>query len=161
VRRQIPILAVAVLAFLVVVFVHALSDNLPIMHRWIDRRYLFVFPAIGAIAAIVLASSVLTPQRLLAILYGLADAYSAFRMLALSFFPCMIPFVVTIDDAGHITPVLRSCFGVRACSCTRLCSFYVAIGYPCLGGRRGHAPSLRITDKSSIERVADPSWCQP
>src|SRR4029077_10586456 len=36
-RRQIPILAIAVLAFLVAVFVHALVENLPIMHRWIDR----------------------------------------------------------------------------------------------------------------------------
>ena len=28
------------------------------MHRWIDRPYLFVFPAIGAVAATVLALSI-------------------------------------------------------------------------------------------------------
>src|SRR5712672_4422003 len=58
-RRQIPALALAVLAFLIAVFAHALITNLPIMHRWLDRPYLFVFPAVGAMAAVVLASSVL------------------------------------------------------------------------------------------------------
>src|SRR6202041_674214 len=33
-RRQTPVLAVGVLAFLVVVFVYALAENLPILHRW-------------------------------------------------------------------------------------------------------------------------------
>src|SRR6478672_2973453 len=56
---QIPILAVGVLAFLVLVFAYALAENLPILQRWIDQPYLFVFPAIGAVAAIVLALSIL------------------------------------------------------------------------------------------------------
>src|SRR6202165_4100571 len=46
-RRQVPVLAVGVLAFLVVVFAYALAEHLPILHRWIDRPYLFVLPAIG------------------------------------------------------------------------------------------------------------------
>jgi cytochrome d ubiquinol oxidase subunit II len=58
-HRQIRILAVAVVVFLVVVFVYALAEHLPILHRWIDRPYLFVFSAIGVIAAIVLALSIL------------------------------------------------------------------------------------------------------
>jgi cytochrome d ubiquinol oxidase subunit II len=45
------------LAFLVVVFAYALAENLPILHRWIDRPYLFVFSAIGAVAATLLASA--------------------------------------------------------------------------------------------------------
>src|ERR1700686_5256145 len=39
--RQIPYLAVGVLAFLAIVFIYALAENLPLMHRWIDRPYLF------------------------------------------------------------------------------------------------------------------------
>jgi cytochrome d ubiquinol oxidase subunit II len=58
-HRHIRILAISVLGFLVVVFAYALAEHLPILHRWIDRPYLFVFPAIGAIAAIVLALSIL------------------------------------------------------------------------------------------------------
>ena len=58
-RGQIPVLAIGVLVFLILVFSHALCSDLPILHRWIDRPYLFVFPVIGAAAACVLASSIL------------------------------------------------------------------------------------------------------
>jgi cytochrome d ubiquinol oxidase subunit II len=99
-HRQIRVLAIAVLAFLVVVFVYALAEHLPILHRWIDRPYLFVFPAIGAIAAIVLAMSIMShddrwPFYTLAVIF-----VSAFGTLALSFWPYMIPFVITIDQAA-------------------------------------------------------------
>jgi cytochrome d ubiquinol oxidase subunit II len=99
-RRQIPVLAVGVLAFLVVVFTYALAENLPILQRWIDRPYLFVFPAIGAFAAIVLALSILNhndhwPFYMVALIFA-----SAFGTLALSFWPYLIPFVITIDEAA-------------------------------------------------------------
>jgi cytochrome bd ubiquinol oxidase subunit II len=99
-HRQIRILAVCVLLFLVVVFVYALTEHLPILHRWIDRPYLFVFPAIGAVAAIVLALSILRhndrwPFYMVAVIF-----ISAFGTLALSFWPYMIPFVITIDKAA-------------------------------------------------------------
>src|SRR6202047_3650939 len=99
-RRQIPVLAIGVLAFLVLVFAYALAENLPILHRWIDRPYLFAFPAIGAVAAIVLALSILRrndhwPLYMVALIFVLA-----FGTLALSFWPYVIPFVVTIDEAA-------------------------------------------------------------
>jgi cytochrome d ubiquinol oxidase subunit II len=99
-HRQIRVLAVCVLVFLVVVFVYALAEHLPILHRWIDRPYLFVFPAIGAIAAIVLALSILRqndrwPFYTVAVIF-----VSAFGTLALSFWPYMIPFVITVDQAA-------------------------------------------------------------
>jgi cytochrome d ubiquinol oxidase subunit II len=98
-HRQIRILAVAVLVFLVVVFVYALAEHLPILHRWIDRPYLFVFPAIGAVAAIVLALSILRhndrwPFYTVAVIF-----VSAFGTLALSFWPYLIPFVISVDEA--------------------------------------------------------------
>jgi len=99
-RRQIPVLAVGVLAFLVVVFAYALAENLPILHRWIDRPYLFVFPAIGAVAATVLALSILNhndywPFYMVGLIF-----LSAFGTLALSFWPYMIPFVITVGQAA-------------------------------------------------------------
>jgi cytochrome d ubiquinol oxidase subunit II len=99
-HRQIPALAIGVLAFLVLVFVYALTERLPILHRWIDRPYLFVFPAIGAAAAIVLALSILRhndhwPFYMVALIF-----VSAFGTLALSFWPYIIPFVITIDGAA-------------------------------------------------------------
>jgi cytochrome d ubiquinol oxidase subunit II len=99
-HRQIRVLAVSVLVFLVVVFVYALTEHLPILHRWIDRPYLFAFPAIGAIAAIVLGHSILSlndrwPFYMVALIF-----VSAFGTLALSFWPYIIPFVITIDEAA-------------------------------------------------------------
>jgi cytochrome bd ubiquinol oxidase subunit II len=99
-HRQIRILAISVLVFLVVVFAYALAEHLPILHRWIDRPYLFVFPAIGAVAAIVLALSILRhndrwPFYTVAVIF-----VSAFGTLALSFWPYIIPFVITIDEAA-------------------------------------------------------------
>src|SRR5882757_10010873 len=99
-RRQIPMLAACVLAFLVLVFAYALAEHLPILHRWIDRPYLFVFPAIGAVAATVLALSILNhndywPLYMVALIF-----VSAFGTLALSFWPYMIPSVITVDQAA-------------------------------------------------------------
>jgi cytochrome d ubiquinol oxidase subunit II len=99
-RRQIPVLAVGVLIFLIIVFIHALTEHLPILNRWIDRPYLFVFPAIGSIAAIVLAASILNhndywPFSMVALIF-----MSAFGTLALSFWPYLIPFVITIEEAA-------------------------------------------------------------
>src|SRR5882762_10560545 len=57
--RMIPRLSAALLVFLIAVFAFALVENLRVMDRWLERPYLFVFPAIGAVAAIVLALSIL------------------------------------------------------------------------------------------------------
>ncbi len=99
-HRQIRILAVSVLVFLVIVFVYALAEHLPILQRWIDRPYLFAFPAIGAIAAIVLALSILRHNDQWPFYTVAAIFVSAFGTLALSFWPYMIPFVITIDEAA-------------------------------------------------------------
>src|SRR5271168_1025951 len=99
-RRQTPVLAVGVLAFLVAVFVYALAEHLPILHRWIDRPYLFVFPAIGVIAAILLTLSILRRNDTWPFYTVAAIFVSAFGTLALSFWPYMIPFVITVDEAA-------------------------------------------------------------
>jgi len=90
-HRLIVVLAVGVLVFLELVFVYALSEHLPILQRWIDLPYLFVFPVIGAVAAIVLALSTLSqndrwPFYMVALIF-----VAAFGTLALSFWPYMIP----------------------------------------------------------------------
>jgi cytochrome d ubiquinol oxidase subunit II len=99
-HRQIRILAVAVLVFLVVVFVYALAEHLPILDRWIDRPYLFAFPAIGLIAAIVLALSLMSHNDRWPFYTVAAIFVSAFGTLALSFWPYMIPFVISVDEAA-------------------------------------------------------------
>jgi cytochrome bd ubiquinol oxidase subunit II len=98
--RVIPPLAVGLLTLLVVVFVYALAENLRVVHRWLERPYLFVFPAIGVIAALVAAESVRSrrdgvPFHMVAVIFA-----AAFGTLAISFWPYMIPFSITIEEAA-------------------------------------------------------------
>ena len=130
----------ACLAFLVVVFAYALAENLPILHRWIDRPYLFVFPAIGAVAAIVLALSILRhndhwPFYMVALIF-----VSAFGTLALSFWPYMIPFVITIDEAA--APQSSLDVHVLGCGSDRLPTDAALHGYQ-LQRLQGQGPSDR------------------
>jgi len=99
-RRQIPVLAIGVLAFLVLVFAYALAEHLPILHRWVDRPYLLIFPVTGALAAIVLALSILNHDDYLPFYMVTLIFLSAFGTLALSFWPYMIPFVTTVNQAA-------------------------------------------------------------
>ena len=136
-RRQIPILAAAVLAFLVVVFIHALSDNLPIMHRWVDRPYLFVFPAVGAVAALVLASSILHhndywPFYMVSLMFS-----AAFGTLALSFWPYMIPFSISIEEGAAPHSTLAFMFWGEGVWVFPLMLLYTVIGYRVFRGKLG------------------------
>jgi cytochrome d ubiquinol oxidase subunit II len=99
-HRAIPYLAGGLLAFLILVFFYALAVDLQVMSRWLERPYLFVFPAIGAVAAFVLAVSV-RHERDHAPFYMVATIFAAaFGTLAISFWPYMIPFAVTIKKAA-------------------------------------------------------------
>jgi cytochrome bd ubiquinol oxidase subunit II len=136
-HRQIPILAVGVLAFLVAVFAYALAENLPILHRWIDRPYLFVFPAVGAVAAIVLALSILRhndhwPFYMVALIF-----MSAFGTLALSFWPYMIPFVITIDEAAAPQSSLMFMFWGCGLVVFPLMLLYTVVSYTVFRGKVG------------------------
>ena len=98
--RQTPYLSVGLLAFLIIVFAYALAEDLPVMARWLERPYLFAFPTIGVAAAISLAISVRRrqdgpPFYMVALIFA-----AAFGTLAISFWPYMIPFSITIDAAA-------------------------------------------------------------
>ncbi len=136
-RRQIPVLAIGVLVFLLVVFAYALAENLPILHRWIDRPYLFVFPAIGAVAATVLALSIVNhndywPFHMVALIF-----VSAFGTLALSFWPYMIPYVITVDQAAAPQSSLTFIFWGCGVVVFPLMLLYTAISYSVFRGKVG------------------------
>ena len=134
-RRAIPVFATAVLAFLVAVFLHALIKHLPIMHRWIDRPYLLVFPAIGGVAAWVLARSILRhddrwPFRMVTLIF-----VSAFGTLALSFWPYMIPFAITIDSGAAPHSSLAFMFWGAGIFVYPLMLLYAVVGYRVFRGK--------------------------
>jgi cytochrome bd ubiquinol oxidase subunit II len=133
--RLIPYLSAGLLAFLVVVFVYALADNLWVIHRWLDRPYLFVFPAIGVIAAFVAAASVRrrrdgVPFYMVALIFA-----AAFGTLAISFWPYMIPFSITIDDAAAPHSSLAFMFWGAGVFVFPLMLVYTVISYTVFRGK--------------------------
>jgi cytochrome d ubiquinol oxidase subunit II len=95
-----PVLTVAVLAFLATALVLALSMHLGLMGRWLERPYLLIFPIVGAVSSIALLKSVerrddLAPFRFSALIF-----MAAFGTLAGSFWPYMIPFELTVEQAA-------------------------------------------------------------
>ena len=132
--RQIPYLAVGVLVFLIAVFIYALAQNLQIMQRWLERPYLFVFPAIGALAAIVLALSVRNrrdfwPFPMVALVFA-----SAFGTLAISFWPYMIPGLITVDEAAAPQSSLAFMYW-GAVIVFPLMLLYTVVSYAVFGGK--------------------------
>jgi cytochrome bd ubiquinol oxidase subunit II len=136
--RQIPYLAIGALVFLIIVFIYALAENLPLMHRWIERPYLFVFPAIGTVASIALAANILGhrdrwPFYMVALVF-----MSAFGTLAISFWPYMIPNVITIDEAAAPHSSLAFMFWGEGIFIFPLMLIYTAISYRVFRGKVGN-----------------------
>src|SRR6202048_3738287 len=99
-HRLIPYLAVGLFVFLIVVFAYALAEHLRVIDLWLERPYLFAFPAVGAVAALVAASSFRHHQDSVPFYMGALIFAAAFGTLAISFWPYMIPFSITIDEAA-------------------------------------------------------------
>ena len=133
--RLIPYLAVALLVFLVVVFAYAMAENLRVIHRWVERPYLFVFPAIGVIAALVAAVSVRqrrdgVPYYMVALIFA-----AAFGTLAISFWPYMIPFSITIEEAAAPHSSLAFMFWGEGLFVFPLMLLYTVISYTVFRGK--------------------------
>ena len=128
-------LAIGLLAFLLIVFVYALAENLQVMARWTERPYLFVFPAISAMAALALAHSVRNrrdgaPFYMVALIFA-----AAFGTLAISFWPYMIPFSITIEDAAAPHSSLAFMFWGAGLFVFPLMLLYSAISYSVFRGK--------------------------
>ncbi len=96
--RLLPRLTLAVLGFLAVAF--ALALDLPVMHRWLEAPVLALFPLIGVVACAILYIAIRRRQGLVPFLCGVAIFAAAFATLAVSFYPYMVPFSITIIDAA-------------------------------------------------------------
>jgi cytochrome d ubiquinol oxidase subunit II len=133
--RLIPYLSVGLLAFLVVVFAYALAENLQVMSQWLERPYLLVFPAIGVIAALVAAASVRhrrdgVPFYMVALIF-----VAAFGTLAISFWPYMIPFSITVEEAASPHSTLAFMFWGAGIIVFPLMLIYTVISYTVFRGK--------------------------
>jgi cytochrome d ubiquinol oxidase subunit II len=133
--RLIPALALGLLAFLIAVFTYALGEHLQVMGRWLERPYLFVFPAVGVLAAIRLALSIQRrddrmPFTMVALIFT-----AAFGTLAISFWPYMIPFSITVAEAAAPHASLAFMFWGEGLFVFPLMLVYAAINYRVFRGK--------------------------
>jgi cytochrome d ubiquinol oxidase subunit II len=133
--RLIPYLAGALLFFLLMVFVYALAAHLPVMSSWLERPYLLVFPVVGAIAMARLAHGIVwrrdgVPFAMVALTFA-----AAFGTLAISFWPYMIPFSITIGDAAAPHASLSFMFWGAGLFVFPLMLVYAAVNYSVFRGK--------------------------
>jgi cytochrome bd ubiquinol oxidase subunit II len=133
--RHIPYLSLALLVFLIVVFAYALAENLPVISRWLERPYLFVFPGIGVLAAIVLAFSVKNRRDEPPFVMVTLIFVVAFCTLAISFWPYMIPAAVTIEQAAAPHSSLAFMFWFAGIIVFPLMLIYTAISFAVFRGK--------------------------
>jgi cytochrome d ubiquinol oxidase subunit II len=138
--RQITYLALGVLVFLIVVFIYALADHLQIMDRWLERPYLFVFPVIGALAAGVLGASISYHWDGLPFTMVVLIFLAAFGTLAISFWPYMIPFAITIDEGAGPASSLAFMFWGEGLFVFPLMLIYNVISYSVFRGKVAARP---------------------
>jgi cytochrome bd ubiquinol oxidase subunit II len=105
------------------------------MNRWLERPYLLVFPAIGAAAAFVLARGILrrednSPFYMVTVIFA-----AAFGTLAISFWPYMVPFSITIDQAAAPHSSLAFMFWGAGLFVFPLMLIYTAISYSVFRGK--------------------------
>jgi cytochrome d ubiquinol oxidase subunit II len=98
-RWLVPYLAGGLLGFFVFLFYYVVVD-LQVLLRWVEQPYLLALPAIGIVAAFLLAVTVRHEPHQLAFYMAVAIFAAAFATLAISFWPYLIPFSVTIDQAA-------------------------------------------------------------
>ena len=133
--RLIPYLAIGLLGFLLVVFVYALAVHLQVMGRWLERPYLLVFPVVGVIALAGLAYSVRHRRDGVAFTMVALTFAAAFGTLAISFWPYMVPFSITIDAAAAPHSSLAFMFWGEGLFVFPLMLIYAAVNYTVFRGK--------------------------
>jgi cytochrome d ubiquinol oxidase subunit II len=131
-----PRLLGGVMVFLVAVFTLALVQHVMIMQRWVERPWLAVFPLV-ALGAVWHLLRVLRrgrvdwhPFLMVALIF-----LSAFLTLAASFWPYMIPFAMTIDQAASPLSSLSFMFWGAGLVVLPLTLAYTIFTYRVFGGK--------------------------
>jgi cytochrome d ubiquinol oxidase subunit II len=120
-------------------FVLAIAMHLSLMSRWFERPYLLIFPLIGAASAIGLLRGVqrrndLAPFRFATLIFA-----AAFGTLACSFWPYMIPFALTIEQAASPKESLTFMFWGAGLFVMPLALAYTFVVYRLFRGRVAEA----------------------
>jgi cytochrome bd ubiquinol oxidase subunit II len=133
--QLLPVLTIGVIAFVATAFVLALSMHLALMSRWLERPYLLIFPLIGAASLIGLLRSVQRRNDLGPFRYSSLIFIAAFGTLAVSFWPFMIPFALTVQQAAAPPESLNFIFWGAGVFVMPLTIIYTIVVYRLFGGK--------------------------
>jgi cytochrome bd ubiquinol oxidase subunit II len=137
-RQFVEYLAGGLLAFFTFLFLYALVGDERVMSRWLDHPYLLAIPATGAVASFLLSVTTRYRRDDLAFYTGMMIFAVGFVTLAISFWPYMIPFSVTIDQAAAASARLTSMFPLGAFALPLL-MLYMITNHAVFRGRRRRA----------------------
>jgi cytochrome bd ubiquinol oxidase subunit II len=126
---------------LILVFVYSIAEHLRVMSRWLERPYLFVFPVIGIAASIVLGRSVRKHGDRAPFLMAALGFAGAFATFAITLWPYMIPFSVTVDQAAAPHASLAFMFWGAGLFVFPLMLVYTAMSYRVFRGKTEAAAS--------------------
>jgi cytochrome bd ubiquinol oxidase subunit II len=135
--RIIPWLLAGALMFLIFAFFASLRMDLSVMHRWIERPWLEVFPLIGVLAVITIVVGVCQRRDSWPFAGTVAIFLAAFATLAASFLPYMVPFSLTILGAAAPTSSLSFIFWGAGIVVLPLTLLYTIIVYAVFKGKVG------------------------
>jgi cytochrome bd ubiquinol oxidase subunit II len=133
--RLLPVLTVAVLVFLAIAFVAALAMHLGLMSRWLERPYLLIFPLIGALSALGLLKGARQQNDLAPFRFSTLIFVAAFGTLACSFWPFIIPFTLTVEQAASPPASLTFMFWGAGLFIMPLTLIYTAVVYRLFRGK--------------------------
>ena len=133
--RLLPALTIGVLLFLAIAFVTALAMHLSLMSRWLERPYLLIFPLIGALSALGLLKGARQQNDLAPFRFSALIFVTAFGTLACSFWPFMIPFALTVQQAAAPPASLTFMFWGAGLFVMPLTLIYTAVVYRLFRGK--------------------------
>ena len=98
--RRVAILLAGTVLFVAIAFIYALLTRLHVLNRWLEVPWMLVLPVIGGVACLGILWGVRRRQEGLLFPLTVVVFLTAYATMAVSFWPYMIPFSVTVADAA-------------------------------------------------------------
>ncbi|MFO1128254.1 MAG: cytochrome d ubiquinol oxidase subunit II [Rhodospirillales bacterium] len=108
--RRVAFLLAGTVLFVAIAFIYALLIHLRVLNRWLEVPWMLVLPVIGGLACLAILAGVRQRQEGRIFPCVVVVFLTAYATMAISFWPYMIPFSVTITDAAAPTASLEFLF---------------------------------------------------
>jgi cytochrome bd ubiquinol oxidase subunit II len=135
--RRLAWLLAGVVVVLVAVFAFALATQLRVLDRWLDDPRFVVLQLLGVVAIIGLLIGVLRRRDGVPFAAAILLVASAFLRLGVSFWPYMIPYTVTVQQAAAPVQSLEFMFWGAGVVVFPVVLFYTCIVYWIFRGKVG------------------------